>query len=365
MMDTTTAGDRHPELQQAAREHLLLHYTRHASFRSGHDDLVVLTRGEGAHVWDSRGRCYIDALSALYCSQLGYSYGGEMADAAREQLERLPFATNWATAHPPAIELAQRLADLAPGPLTRAFFTSGGSESVEAAWKLARQYHLARGEPGRTKAVARRNAYHGMSLGALAFTAVPAMKEPFGAPAVETIRVPNTNRFRAPDATDERFCERILAATEAGIVAAGPEPVAMLIAEPIQNAGGCLVPPDGYCPGLRELADRYGFLLVADEVISAFGRVGEWFGSTRYGAAADMVTIAKGLTSAYAPMGAVLVSDRVVDHLDRPDTTLLHGVTFGGHPVAAAIALRNLEIFERDDVLENVRRLERHFGSRM
>lgn len=325
----------------------------------------MLERGEGVHVWDSRGRRYIDALSSLYCAQLGYSYGSEIADAARAQLEQLPFSTNWGSAHPPAIELAERLAQLAPGPLSRVFFTSGGSDSVEAAWKLARQYHLARGEPARTKAVARRNAYHGMSLGALSFTAVAAMKDSFGPAAVETIQVPNTNRFRAPEVTEEAFCQRILSETEAAIIDSDPATIAMLIAEPIQNAGGCLVPPAGYWSGLRDMADRHGFLLVADEVISAFGRVGEWFGSVRYGAEPDLITVAKGLTSAYAPMGALLAGDHVVEHLDQPGATLLHGITFGGHPLAAAIALRNLEIFERDEILENVRDLSPYLETSM
>jgi adenosylmethionine-8-amino-7-oxononanoate aminotransferase len=289
-----------------------------------------------------------------------------MAEAATAQLTRLSFNTNWSTAHPAAIELAERLAQLTPGTLNKVFFTSGGSESVEVAWKVARQYHIANGEPQRVKAIARQVAYHGVTLGALSFTGVPGLKEPFGTPPVPVRHVSNTNAFRAPDGDDpEAFTRRLLDEIEHVILAEGPETIAMIIAEPVQNAGGCLTPPPGYWPGLRELADRYGILLAADEVISGFGRIGEWFASARYGAEPDLLTVAKGITSAYAPMGALFVADDVAAPLYEGDRTLLHGVTFGGHPLSAAIALKNLEIFERDGILENVRRLEPVLEERM
>jgi adenosylmethionine-8-amino-7-oxononanoate aminotransferase len=354
------------ELERAAHEHLLLHFTRNGAYGPDATRLVILERGEGPYVWDTHGRRYIDGLSSLFCCQLGYSYGSEFGAVAAAQLERLPFNTNWGTAHPPSIELAEHLSELAPGDLRKVFFTSGGSESVETAWKLARLYHIARGEPGRTKAIAREVAYHGVTLGALAFTGVRGNKEPFGEPAIEVARVSNTNRFRAPDGEDEAaFCARLIDEVERTIEAEGPEQIAMIIAEPVQNAGGCLVPPVGYWRGLRALADRYGILLCADEVITGFGRLGEWFACSRYDAQPDLLTVAKGLTSGHAPMGAVLVSERVAEPLYDEGRTLMHGVTFGGHPLAAAIALRNLEIFERDGVLENVRALEGHLYSRM
>jgi adenosylmethionine-8-amino-7-oxononanoate aminotransferase len=352
--------------RRTVTDHLLLQFARNGSLRERDEDILVLERGEGVYVYDTEGRRYLDALSCLFCSQIGYSYGREMAEAASAQLERLAFNTNWGTAHPAAIELAERLAALAPGEINKVFFTSGGSESVETAWKLARQYHLAHGQPQRTKAIARRTAYHGVSLGALALTGIPALKEPFGTPAFETIHVSNTNRFRAPDGDDEAaFCRRLLAELEATIQREGPDTIALIAAEPIQNAGGCFTPPAGYWAGLRELADRYGILLLADEVISGFGRVGEYFAVSRYGGAPDLITVAKGLTSAYAPMGAVLVSDRVAEPLYRPMTQLSHGITFGGHPVSAAIALRNLDIFERDGVLENVHALTPYLRERL
>ena len=351
-------------LAESTRDHLLLHFARNGAYDlegdgEGGAPLPVLVRGEGCHVWDDRGNRHFDGLSALFCSQLGYSFGEEFAEAAVGQMTTLPFATNWGVAHPPAIALAEKLAQLAPGDLNHVFFTCGGSESVETAWKLARQYHLANGEPQRTKAVARNIAYHGVTLGALSFTGVPKMTEPFGRPAIDVARVSDTNSFRRDDAGDEAAqTTRLLREVEDAIIAADPSTVAMIIAEPVQNAGGCLVPPEGYWAGLREIADRYGILLVADEVICAFGRIGEWFAVTRFGATPDLITTAKGITSAYAPAGAVLVSDRVAAPLYADKATLLHGITFGGHPVAAAIALKNLEIFEREGVLDNVRARE-------
>jgi adenosylmethionine-8-amino-7-oxononanoate aminotransferase len=354
----------HEDLQRAAHEHLLLQFARNGAFGPDGRELLVLDRAEGVHVYDTRGRRYLDGLSSLFCCQIGYSYGAEMAEAAREQLERLPFNTLWGTAHPAAVELAERLAGLAPEGIDKVFFTSGGSESVEAAWKIVRQYHIANGEPERRKAIARRTAYHGVTLGALSFTGVDGFKEPFGPPAVPVRHVANTNAFRRAEPEYARTAA-LLAEIEDAILAEGPETVAMVIAEPVQNAGGCLTPPEGYWPALRELCDRYGLLLVADEVISGCGRLGEWFGVTRYDAVPHLITIAKGLTSAYAPMGAVLVTGEVAEPLYEEGRTLLHGITFAGHPLAAAIANRNIEIFARDRVLENVRANEGYLRDRL
>jgi adenosylmethionine-8-amino-7-oxononanoate aminotransferase len=352
---------KHDELQTSAREHLMLHFAKQEI-----DDLLVLERGEGPYVYDTRGKRYIDALSSLFCAQLGYSYGSEMAAAATRQLETLPFNTNWATAHPASIQLAERLSDLAPGGDSRVLFTGGGSESVEAAWKLVREHFLAIGQPQRTKAIARKVAYHGVTLGALSFTGVDKFKTDFGTPPIDVAHVSNTNSFRATDGSDpEAFCRRLLDEVEDAILAAGPDEVALIIAEPVQNAGGCLVPPPGYWAGLRRLADTYGALLMADEVITGFGRLGEWFGSTRVDAEPDLISVAKGLTSAYAPMGAVLARSSVVQPLVENGRMLRHGITFGGHPLSAAIALKSIEIFERDQVLENVRALEPHLHARL
>lgn len=354
----------HEQLQQSAREHLLLHFTRHqAAFAS---ELLVLDRGEGPYVFDTHGRRYIDALSSLFCCQIGYSHGEEMVSAIADQLPRLAFNTNWGTAHRPSIELAQKLAEVMPGDLNHAFFTCGGSEAVEAAWKIVREHFEAIGQPQRRKAIARSIAYHGVTLGALAFTGVEPMKAPFGPPPIDVTHVSNTNAFRAPDGDDpQAFRERLLAEMREAIDAAGPDEVALIIAEPVQNAGGCLIAPPGYWEGLRAIADECGALLMADEVICGFGRLGHWLGIEREGVVPDLASVAKGLTSAYAPMGAVLVSDRVAEPLYEPGVLLRHGITFGGHPLSAVIALRNLEIFERDGVLENVRRHEAHLEQRL
>ncbi len=332
---------------------LLLHFSK-----SELDDLLVLERGEGPYVFDTGGKRYIDALSSLFCAQIGYSHGEEMAAAATRQLTTLAFNTNWGTAHPAALELAARIADVAPGDLNKVFFTSGGSESVEAAWKLCREYHLANGQPQRTKAIARNTAYHGVTLGALSFTGVERFKAPFGKAPIDVTHVSNTNAFRDPE--PETLTSRLLREVEDAILAAGPDEVALIIAEPVQNAGGCLTPPPGYWRGLRELADRYGALLMADEVITGAGRLGHWFGIEREGVVPDLVSLAKGLTSAYAPMGAVVAREHVA-----PQGVFRHGITFGGHPLCAAIALTNFEIFEREGVLENVRALEGHLESKL
>jgi adenosylmethionine-8-amino-7-oxononanoate aminotransferase len=362
------------ELEDVAHEHLLMHFTRNGAFGPGRQPVLVLERGEGPYVFDTQGNRYFDALSALFCSQLGYSYGEELAAAAAAQMAKLPFSTVWSMSHPAAVELSGRLAELAPPGLGHVFFTGGGAESVESAWKIARLYHNATGGEERSKAIARRVAYHGATLGALALTGVDSYKAPFGRPAIDVRHVSPTNRFRL--AEDERFGEAVhddaafsrllLDEIEAVVLDEGPETIAMFIAEPVQNAGGCFVPPAGYWEGLRELADRYGFLVVADEVITAFGRLGEWFGSSRVGASPDLITTAKGITSAYAPMGAVFAHDRVVAPLyEDPKRSLLHGITFAGHPLCAAISLKNLEIFERDRVFENVRALEGHLEDRL
>jgi adenosylmethionine-8-amino-7-oxononanoate aminotransferase len=343
--------------QRAAHDHLLLHFAPNGAFGPDRRELLVLERGEGPYVFDTHGRRYVDGLSSLFCCQIGYSYGAEMAAVASEQLKRLCFNTNWATAHPPAIELAEKLAGLAPDGMNKVFFTNGGSESVEAAWKIVRQYHLANGKPQRRKAIAREIAYHGVTLGALSLTGVERFKQPFDPPAIRTRHVSNTNPFRSELAGSDLTAALLIELKEA-IEDEGPDTVAMVIAEPIQNAGGCLVPPPGYWAGLRKLCDKYGILLVADEVISGCGRVGEWFAVQRYDATPDLITLAKGITSGYAPMGAVIVGDKVAEPLSTGRLPLLHGVTFGGHPLSAAIALKNIEIFERDGVLENVRHLE-------
>ena len=338
------------ELQQAARDHLWLHFTRMA----GHDPPIIV-RGEGCYLEDSEGKRYLDALAGLFAVQVGYSYGEEMGQAALEQMRELPFYTNWSYAHPRAIELAQEVASLAPGDLNRVFFVSGGSEAVESAWKLARQYHTARGER-RWKAVARRTAYHGTTMGALSINGIPELRAPFEPLVPDTLHVRNTNRYhRPPDETEAEFTAFLLEDLDSAIVQAGPGTVAMVIMEPVQNAGGSFTPPQGYWQGVREICDRYGILLCADEVITGFGRIGEWFGSIKYDIRPDLITSAKGLSSAYASIGCVIAADHVVEPFMNESAMYAHGITFGGHPVQCAIALKNVEIMKRERIVENVR----------
>jgi adenosylmethionine-8-amino-7-oxononanoate aminotransferase len=348
------------DLRQAARDHLWLHFTR----MHGHEAPVIV-RGEGCYLFDDAGKRYLDALAGLFAVQIGYSHGDEMGLAAHEQMRELPFYTNWSYAHPRAIELAQELAGLAPGDLGRVFFVSGGSEAVESAWKLARQYHAAHGQR-RWKAVGRRTAYHGTTLGALSINGIPQLRAPFEPLVPDVIHVRNTNRFhRPPDETEEEFTAFLLEDLESAVVQAGPETVAMVIMEPVQNAGGSFTPPAGYFAGVREICDRYGILLCADEVITAFGRTGAWFASEKYDIRPDLVTCAKGLSSAYASIGAVIASERVFEPFASERAMYAHGITFGGHPVACAVALKNLEIMKRERVVESVAENEQRFQEQL
>jgi adenosylmethionine-8-amino-7-oxononanoate aminotransferase len=338
------------DLRQAARDHLWLHFTR-----MGGGDPPIIVRGEGCYLEDIDGNRYLDALAGLFAVQVGYSYGEEMGQAALAQMRELPFYTNWSYAHPRAIELAHEVAQLAPGDLNRVFFVSGGSEAVESAWKLARQYHQARGER-RWKAVSRRLAYHGTTMGALSINGIAALRAPFEPLVPDVIHVRNTNRYhRPPNETEEEFTAFLLDDMESAIVQEGPETVAMVIMEPVQNAGGSFTPPARYWRGVREICDRYGILLCADEVITGFGRVGAWFGSELYDIRPDLILSAKGLSSAYASIGAVIAADHVVEPFLDDTAMYAHGITFGGHPVQCAIALKNIEIMKRERVVENVR----------
>ena len=359
-------NSRHSDYQGRRADHLLTHFAPNGTYYPGGREVLVLERAEHTWVYDTAGRRYFDGLSSLFCAQLGYSYGEEFAAAIQQQLRQLPFNTNYTTAHPPAIDLATRLSEFASGRLNKAFLVSGGSEAVEAAWKIARQHFVARGEGQRTKAIARHGAYHGASMGALAFTGIATNKEAFGPPAIPVRHVSSTVRFRQPDGDDEaRWCARLLREIEDVIEAEGADTVAAIVAEPVQNPGGCLPPPAGYWQGLRTLADRYGILLWADEVITGFGRIGEWLATERFGGDPDIVTVAKGMAAAYAPAGAVLITDEVAAPLLEPGNMLLHGFTFGGNPLASAATLKNIEIFEREGVLENVRALEQRLADKM
>ena len=340
-------------LRRSAEDHLWLHFTRMSTARG--PGLPIIVRGDGCYLEDIDGRRYLDALAGLFAVQIGYGHGDEMGEAAAAQMRELPFYTNWSYAHPRAIELAEEVARLAPGDLNRVFFVSGGSEAVDSAWKLARQWHAAHGER-RWKAISRNVAYHGTTMGALSINGIPALRTPFEPLVPSVARVSNTNRFHRPQGeTEEQFTAFLLAELDSVIEAEGPETIAMVHMEPVQNAGGCFTPPAGYWEGVRAICDRHGILLSADEVITGFGRTGHWFGSERYDIRPDIVTCAKGLSSAYAAIGAVIATDRVAAPFLEGEAMYAHGITFGGHPVQAAVALKNIEIMQRERVVEHVR----------
>ena len=347
--------------QEAAKRNLWLHFTRMSTYKQG--DVPVIVRGSGAYVFDQNGRRYLDGLSGLFVSQVGHGRQ-EIAEAGARQAAELAYFPLWSYAHPKAIELAARLAELAPGNLNRVFFTTSGSEAVESAWKLAKQYFKLTGEPGRYKVISRDIAYHGTSMGALAITGLADIKYPFEPLPPGGVRVPNTNFYREPDfvAGDEvEFGQWAADEIERAILREGPQSVAAVFLEPVQNSGGCFPPPPGYFQRVREICDRYGVLLVSDEVICAFGRLGYYFGSQRYEYQPDIITFAKGVTSGYAPLGGMLVADRLMEPFSNGPATFLHGITFAGHPVSSAVALANLDIFEKEDLLGNVRGNEAAF----
>jgi adenosylmethionine-8-amino-7-oxononanoate aminotransferase len=352
------------DLQEAAKRHLWMHFTRMSTYET--HDVPMIERGEGPYVWDSKGRRYLDGLSGLFVVQAGHGRQ-ELADAAAKQAAQLAYFPLWSYAHPTAVELAERLADQAPGDINRVFFTTGGSEAVESAWKLARQYFKVMGQPGRFKVISREIAYHGATMGALSITGVPAIKNVFEPLVPGGIKVPNTNFYRAPEHGDdlERFGLWAADEIERAILREGPESVAAVFLEPLQNSGGCFPPPPGYFARVRQICDKYGVLLVSDEVICAFGRLGYIFGAERYGYQPDIITVAKGMTSGYSPIGAMLASDRVIEPFLHGDTSFLHGVTFAGHPVSCAVALANLDVFERENLLEHVRTNEDAFRRTM
>lgn len=353
-------------LAELAKRHLVMNFTPASKYREA--ELPVFVRGEHCSVYDEQGKRYFDGLAGLFCVQLGYTHGAEVGDAVREQLAALPYQTTWSVAHPPAALLAAKIAELAPGDLNRVFFASGGGESNEAAIKLARQYHQTRGEGSRHKFIARRVAYHGTSFGAMSLNGMTAVRSMFE-PLMSGVRhTHNTKRYRRPEGeTPEQTTAFLLGELESLIVQEGPDTIAAIIMEPLQNAGGSLTPPTPeYFTGVRALCDKYGILMIADEVITGFGRLGEWFGAIHYGFQPDMIVFAKGIASAYMPLGGIIASDRIVDTiLDGPVGMFNHALTYSGHPVACAAALKNLEIMERERVVENVAELSPYFAEKL
>ncbi len=343
------------DYQTAGRDHLWLHFTRHSTYENG-GEMPLIVKGEGHKIWDSHGREYIDGLAGLFVVQVGHGRE-ELAEAAAKQARELAFFPLWSFAHPRAVELADRIAAMAPGDLNRVFFTTGGGEAVESAWKLAKQYFKLTGKPNKHKVISRAVAYHGTPQGALSITGIPPLKEMFEPLVPGAHKVPNTNFYRRPDylGDDEKAFGRWAADRIAeAIEFEGPDTVAAVFLEPVQNAGGCFPPPPGYFERVREICDEYDVLLVSDEVICAFGRVGEMFGATEFGYQPDIITCAKGMTSGYSPIGAMIASDRLFEPFKTGTASYMHGYTFGGHPVSSAVALANLDIFEREGLVDHV-----------
>ncbi|MFE2053338.1 aspartate aminotransferase family protein [Streptomyces sp. NPDC059459] len=341
------------DLSRTAYDHLWMHFTRMSSYENA--PVPTIVRGEGTHIYDDKGRRYLDGLAGLFVVQAGHGRT-ELAETAAKQAQELAFFPVWSYAHPKAVELAERLANEAPGDLNKVFFTTGGGEAVETAWKLAKQYFKLTGKPTKYKVISRAVAYHGTPQGALSITGLPALKAPFEPLVPGAHKVPNTNIYRAPIHGDDPEAYGRWAADqiEQQILFEGPETVAAVFLEPVQNAGGCFPPPPGYFQRVREICDQYDVLLVSDEVICAFGRLGTTFACDKFGYVPDMITCAKGMTSGYSPIGACIISDRLAEPFYKGDNTFLHGYTFGGHPVSAAVGIANLDLFEREGLNQHV-----------
>ena len=359
----TALNDEAHELAEKARRHLWLHFSRMGAY-SETKEIPIMVKGEGCYVYDIRGKRYMDGLSGLFTSQLGHGRP-DLADAGAQQAKTLEFFPLWTYAHPTAINLAEKLSTLTPGDLNRVFFTTGGGEAVESAWKLARQYHRLPGNHGRYKVISRNIAYHGTTLGALSITSIPGMRMPFEPLVPGAIKVPNTNFYRAEEHGDDihAFSKWASDEIERAILREDPDTVAAVFVEPVQNAGGCFPPPPDYLKRVREICTKYGVLMVSDDTICAFGRLGEWFGANKYDYVPDIITCAKGITSAYAPLGAMIVRDAIMEPFLSADTSFLHGFTFAGHPVSCAVALANIKAFEDEDILGHVNRLAPVFRS--
>ncbi len=311
----------------------------------------VIVRGEGARVWDEDGNRFLDAVAGLWCASLGFSHE-ELARAAYDQMTTLGYYHSFkGRAAKPADDLAAKLVEVTPEGIDEIFLACGGSEAVDTAIKFARAYRNATGEPGRKKIIARTGAYHG-SLGmSAALTGMDYVHDGFDMPGgIVRIGRPHHHGDARPNEGEAQFSARLVAELEEAIDAEGPETICAMIGEPVMGAGGVIVPPEGYWPAVREVLDRHGILMIADEVINGFGRLGPWFGSDLYGMRPDMMVMAKQLSSALAPVSAVGMSRAIADALARQSHalgTFGHGVTYGGHPVACAVALKTIEIYER------------------
>ncbi|MEN0105028.1 MAG: aspartate aminotransferase family protein [Pseudomonas sp.] len=314
----------------------------------------IITRADGVYLWDSEGNKILDAMAGLWCVAIGYGRD-ELADAAAAQMKELPFYnTFFMTAHPPVLELAKTIAELAPAHMNHVFFTGSGSEGNDTMLRMVRHYWQVKGKPQKKVVIGRINGYHGSTVAGAALGGMQGMHEQSGT-LPDIVHIPQPYWFgEGGDMSPAEFGIWAADQLEKKILEVGEDKVAAFIAEPIQGAGGVIVPPDTYWPRVREILAKYDILFAADEVICGFGRTGEWFGSDYYGNTPDLMTIAKGLTSGYIPMGGLIVSDKVAEVINEGGD-FNHGFTYSGHPVAAAVALENLRIIREEKILEKVR----------
>jgi len=366
--DGITVGDvKQPSHQysERARKNLWLQMSRMGSYDESHE-IPIMVKGEGTYIYDANGKKYFDGLSGLFNNMLGHGRK-DIAAAAAKQMEEMAFFPLWTYANPTGIALAEKIASLAPGDLNKVFFTTGGAEANESAWKLARMYHRLKGRTDRYKVISREIAYHGTTLGALTITSIPMYREPFAPLVPGAVKIPSVNFYRAAKHADDlvAFGQWNVELLEEAILREGPETIAAFFVEPVQNSGGCFTPPPGYLAAVKQVCEKYDILMVADEVICGFGRLGEWFSGHKYAFAPDIITCAKGITSGYAPLGAMIVSDRVADYFMHDNTAFMHGYTWAGHPVSTAVALKSIEIIENEKVLENVRGNQDYFQAQL
>jgi len=338
--------------QDLSRRHLLAPFTDYRQLNE--KGARIITRAEGVHLWDSEGQRILDGMAGLWCVNVGYGRE-ELVEAASRQMRELPYYNLFfQTAHPPALELAKTIAELAPEGMNHVFFTGSGSEANDTVLRLVRHYWATKGQPEKRVVIGRWNGYHGSTLAGASLGGMAAMHEQGGL-LPDIVHIPQPYWFgEGGEMSPEEFGIWAADQLERKILEVGEERVAAFIAEPIQGAGGVIVPPESYWPRVRQILDKYDILFIADEVICGFGRTGEWFGSQYYGNAPDLMPIAKGLTSGYVPMGGVVVRDEVVRVLDEGGE-FYHGFTYSGHPVAAAVALENIRILRDEGIVDRVR----------
>jgi len=343
-------------------------YTNLATFRQ--EGPLVLERGRGVMVWDSEGRDYIEGMAGLWCTALGYG-NAEIVDAVHEQLNKLPFTHIFGgKSHDSAILAAEMLKEFTPFPVSKVFFTSSGSEANDTQVKLQWYYNNALGRPKKKKIIARWGGYHGVTAIAASLTGLPALHTDFDLPLGGILHTANPHhyRFAEPGESEADWSTRLADMLEATIIKEDPDTIAAFIAEPVMGAGGVILPPETYFEKIQAVLDKYDIMLIADEVICGFGRTGDWFGSQTFGMKPATMTVAKAITSAYQPLGAVTVPEEIYQAMldqSRKIGTFGHGYTYSGHPAATAAAAKTMEIYKRDDIAGQVRKVSPLFRKRL